>query len=182
VVKTAPLEAKDETLVAHAVAGDRHAFATLLDRHYMLIYKIAYQWCGNQNDAEDITQDVCLKLSKAINSFDNRAKFTSWLYRIVLNMVRDMQRASARRNKRHADLMQISEGNSPASQEDAIATKELWAMVKTLPEKQCDAVLLVYASELNHAEAAKIMQVKESTVSWYIMEAKKSLKGLLKNE
>jgi RNA polymerase sigma-70 factor (ECF subfamily) len=175
----AEIEPADEALIANALAGDRAAFAMLLNRHYMLIYKIAFKWCAHQSDAEDITQEVCLKLATTIKSFDGRSKFTSWLYRVTLNMVRDMQRSTKRRNARHAALLDVSEANMPLSQEEVLLTNELWQAVRQLPQKQCDAVLLVYAQELNHLEAAKIMDVKESTISWYIMEAKKSLKGLL---
>ncbi len=169
----------DEELAKLAIAGDRAAFANLLDRHYMLIYKIAYKWCGHQSDAEDVAQDVCLKLVNAIKTFDARSKFTSWLYRVTLNVVRDKQRSTKRRNNRHAALLEVDGGDTPPSQEEIIITNELWQSVRQLPQKQCDAVMLVYAQELNHAEAANIMDVKESTISWYVMEAKKSLKGLL---
>ena len=172
-------EPDDETLIMLANNGDRLAFANLIERHYDLIFKIAYQWCANQNDAEDITQEVCLKLAKVLKKFDGRAKFTSWLYRIVLNCTRDMQRSRMRQNKRHIALKDITQGNSPANQEDAASLSQMWQAVRQLPDKQCDAVLLVYAQELNHKEAAQIMNVKESTVSGYVMQARKQLKGLL---
>ncbi len=192
VIKNPTLKSKDETeqalndkelgdaeLVDAAVGGNRAAFAILLERHYMLIYKIAYQWLGHQSDAEDVTQEVCLKLAKVLKSFDGRAKFSSWLYRIVLNVVRDMQRSRVRQNKRHIALKDITQANFPANQEEATTYSQMWQAVRKLPQKQCDAVLLVYGQELNHFEVAQIMDVKESTVSWYVMEAKKSLKGLL---
>jgi len=172
-------ELTDNELVANAVAGNREAFAMLVERHYMLVYKIAYKWCGHQSDAEDVAQEVCIKLASAIKTFDGKAEFSSWLYRVTLNVVRDMQRSTKRRNNRHAALLDIVEKNSPPSQEEITTTNQLWQAIKKLPQKQCDAMLLVYAQELNHAQAAQIMDVKESTISWYVMEAKKSLKGLL---
>jgi len=180
VLENKPLaEFDNETLVAKAINGDRAAFALLLRQNYILIYKIAYKWCGHKSDAEDITQDVCLKLASAIKHFDGKAKFTSWLYRVVLNSVKDMQRSSISRNKRHEAFAEINQKTALPEQEDIMFTLEIWQAVKKLPQKQCDAVLLVYAQELNHAEAAQIMNVKESTISWYIMEAKKNLKGIL---
>ena len=58
-------------------------------------------------------------------------------------------------------------------------SRQLWAAVRTLPEKQRDAVLLVYAEELSHAAAAEIMGIKEATVSYHVHEARKTLRGLL---
>lgn len=172
-------EPLDADLVARAVGGEREAFSLLLERHYGLIYRIAYKWCGQQSDAEDVAQDVCVKLATALAGFDGRAAFTSWLYRIVLNAVRDLQRRGVRRDNRHLALKDVSESNSPAEQEEAVATAELWQAVRQLPDKQRDAVLLVYAEEMTHSEAAAVLGVKEGTVSSYVHEARKVLKGLL---
>lgn len=57
--------------------------------------------------------------------------------------------------------------------------KEIWAAVRQLPDQQRDAVLLVYAEDMSHAQAGEIMGCKETTVSWHIHEAKKTLRGLL---
>lgn len=173
-------EAQENTALAtRAKAGDRDAFARLLERNYAFIYRTAYKWCGNQSDAEDIAQDVCVKLATILSSFDGRAAFSSWLYRVTLNMVRDMQRARSRRDKRHTDFLDVTPPDAPADQEDAAAKGELWRAVRALPEKQRDAVLLIYAEELTHGAAAEILDVKESTVSWYVHKARKTLKGLL---
>lgn len=166
-------------LVARAVAGDRLAFSTLLERHYDFIYRTACKWLGKRQDAEDIAQDVCIKLATAIRSFDGRSAFTSWLYRVTLNAVRDSQRSNTRRGRHHDRLAEVHPENDPGEQEDATAARELWAAVRELPNQQRDAVLLVYAEEKSHAEAGEIMGCKEATVSWHIHEAKKALRGLM---
>jgi RNA polymerase sigma factor (sigma-70 family) len=169
----------DYDLAQRAVSGDRAAFSELLVRHYDFIYRTAYKWCGQQSDAEDIAQDVCVKLAGALKGFDGRSALRSWLYRITLNALRDTQRAGARQSNRHTALAHISATEAPPEQEDAATQSELWRAVRDLPQKQRDAVLLIYAEDLTHREAASIMDVKESTVSWYVHEAKKTLKGLL---
>ena len=169
----------DATLVARAVSGDRMAFSELVERHYDFIYRTACKWLGRRQDAEDIAQDVCIKLATAIRSFDGRSAFTSWLYRVTLNSVRDSQRAGARRSRHHDALAGLSPEDAPPEQEEAATARELWAAVRALPGQQRDAVLLVYAEELSHAEAGAIMGCKEATVSWHIHEAKKTLRGLL---
>jgi RNA polymerase sigma-70 factor (ECF subfamily) len=172
-------ETADDVLVARAKAGDRDAFGELIERHYDFIFRTACKWSGKRSDAEDIAQDVCIKLASALASFDGRSAFSSWLYRVTLNAVRDMQRARSRRG-RHVDrFAEVHPEDAPPEQEESATAKELWAAVRALPEKQRDAVLLVYAEEMNHAQAGEIMGCRETTVSWHIHEAKKTLRGLL---
>lgn len=166
-------------LIARARAGDRIAFGTLVEDHYELIYRTAYKWAGSKTDAEDVAQEVCVKLATALAGFDGRSAFSTWLYRITLNAVRDLQRARGRRGRQVMALTHVSPEDHPPDQEEAATLSQLWRAVRGLPEKQRDAVLLVYAEDLNHAAAAAIMGCKEATVSWHIFEAKRALKGLL---
>jgi RNA polymerase sigma factor (sigma-70 family) len=172
-------ETSDDVLVAQASAGDRTAFAELVERHYDFIFRTACKWSGKRSDAEDIAQDVCVKLASVLGSFDGRSAFSSWLYRVTLNAVRDMQRARSRRGRHVEHFAEVHPEDAPPEQEEAATARELWAAVRALPEKQRDAVLLVYAEEMNHAQAGEIMGCKETTVSWHIHEAKKTLRGLL---
>ncbi len=166
-------------LVVRAQNGDAQAFGELIADHYDLIHRTAWKWCGNRTDAEDIAQDVCVKLGQAIAQFDGRSAFSSWVYRITLNAVRDLQRSTVRR-ARHADAYaEVAPEEQAAEQEEAATSGQLWQAVRRLPEKQRDAVLLVYAEDLSHAAAAEIMGIKEATVSFHVHEARKTLRGLL---
>src|SRR5437016_62109 len=82
----------DSDLVAAAVAGDRDAFGTLLERHYNRIHGLAWQLTGSRADADDIAQDVCCTLVEKIASFRGEAKFTTWLCGIIFNACRDFRR------------------------------------------------------------------------------------------
>lgn len=181
VLKTAELREPetDAALVARAAQGDRQAFQQLIERHYDFVHRVACKWLGNRQDSEDIAQEVCIKLASSLKTYDARAAFTSWLYRVVLNTVRDSQRASSRRGRHHDRLAEVHPEEAPPEQEDATAVGELWRAVRALPPQQRDAVLLVYAEEKSHAEAGEIMGCKEATVSWHIHEARKTLRGLL---
>jgi RNA polymerase sigma factor (sigma-70 family) len=167
------------TLIAQAQRGDRQAFGMLVEAHYDLMFRTAYKWSGSRADAEDVAQEVCVKLATALAGFDGRSSFSTWLYRVTLNAVRDLQRSRMRQGRGVMALTALSPEVHPAEQEEAATAGELWRAVRALPEKQRDAVLLVYAEELNHAAVAIIMGCKEATVSWYIFEAKRALKGLL---
>lgn len=174
-----PNHAYSEALVRRAQNGDAEAFAELIEDQYDRIFRTAWRWCGNAPDAEDIAQDVCVRLGAALKSFDGRSAFSSWVYRITINMVRDFQRAGRRRGAHVDAYAEIAPTEEAPSQEDAATSSQLWDAVRRLPEKQRDAVLLVYAEDLSHARAAEIMGIKEATVSFHVHEARKTLRGLL---
>ncbi len=171
----------DQRLIRKAINGDSEAFTSLVERYYSIIFRIAYKWSGTQSDAEDITHDVCVKLGQAIRSFKGKSAFSSWLYCVTLNTVRDFQRSRKRQMETISALAFISEAACPPDAELRAEQDHLWKAVHTLPEKQRDAILLIYSEELSHAQAAEIMDCAESTVSWHVHEAKKQLRRLLKD-
>ncbi|RDE07673.1 RNA polymerase sigma factor [Pelagibacterium lacus] len=171
--------AETAELVRLAQAGDVVAFERLVARQYGFIFKTAFRWLGHRSDAEDVTQTVCMRLATALKSFDWRASFTSWLYRITLNAVYDLKRSSQRRQRLVSEISLGATEESPPTQEDQLALNDLWQLVRELPEKQRDAVLLVYAEHMSHAEAAQVMGCKEVTVAWHIHNARKTLKDRL---
>lgn len=169
----------EQGLLARARAGDAAAFEALLAAHYRYIFRVAYRWLGHESDAEDVTQTVCMRLPDAIHSFDGRAAFTSWLYRVTLNAVRDLQRSQQRRGRLADAVTVLAEDRRLPEQEDALHVADLWRAVRALPEKQRDAVMLVHAEGLSQAEAGRIMGCKEVTVAWHIHKARKTLRGML---
>lgn len=167
------------SLLEQARRGDARAFARLVEAHYGFIFATAFKWCGSRPDAEDVAQEVCLKLGEAIRSFDGRSGFTTWLYRVTLNAVRDLQRARSRTARQANGYALVSPDADPGDQEANVALADLWRAVRALPPRQRDAVLLVYAEEMSHADAAVILECREATVSWHVHEARKTLRGLL---
>ncbi|MBA4130106.1 MAG: RNA polymerase subunit sigma-70 [Hyphomicrobium sp.] len=178
-----PAEAQnrtDEDLAQAAAAGDRRAFATLLDRHYDRIYRLAWRWCGARDRAEDIAQEVCVKLAQSIATFRGDAAFKSWLYRLAYTTAVDHIRANQRLvTLQPSDMLSVVDGAGGVTQDDTIEGQELWRAVRALPPQQRDAVLLVYAEDLSHAEAASILGCTKNTVSWHLHEARKRLKTFL---
>ncbi|WP_214470476.1 RNA polymerase sigma factor [Mesorhizobium sp. dw_380] len=173
-------EASDAELIGRAKGGDRGAFGILLERHYDFVYRAAYRWCGRKADAEDIAQEVCVRLGRAIRDYRGGAAFTTWLYAMTMNAARDMMRKTARETvKTEAyGVHSLISGEAAESEDPAEA---LWAAVRQLPDKQRDAVLLVYGECLSHAAAAEAMAISATTVSWHIHEAKKRLKTLMRS-
>lgn len=176
-----PPGALDDThLAGQAAGGDRLAFAALLDRHYERLFRIAWRWTGNPTEAEDIAQDVCVKLASAIRSYRADAAFGTWLHRVAYNVMIDRIR-----DRRHETLpgtdnvIALFDRAETETPETALMGVELWAAVRALPPRQRDAVLLIYAQDLSHKEASEVMGCSEKTVSWHLHEAKKRLKGML---
>ena len=161
----------DNQLVAKACAGDSRAFEILVERHYDRMFRMAFKWCRNRESAEDITQNACIKLARAISSFNGRAAFTSWLYRLVINTAIDWQR----QNGKPTEELGEETVSVPAGVEEKMMAEEGLAKVMALPEKEKTALLLVLGEGLSHKEVAVIMECRESTISWYIHEARKKL-------
>ena len=174
-------EASDSSLIGQAKDGDRGAFGRLVERHYDFIYRVAWRWSGRKADAEDIAQEVCIRLGRAIRDYRGDSAFSTWLYAMTLNAVRDHARKGMRERARaeaygaHVQIL----GEAPEDPDDRV--EALWTAVRNLPDKQRDAILLVYGEGMPHAVAAEAMAVSEKTVSWHIHEAKKRLKRLLRS-
>lgn len=172
--------ATDADLIGRARTGDGTAFGQLVERHYDFVYRVAYRWLGRKQDAEDAAQEVCIRLVKAIRDYNGGGAFTSWLYPMALNAARDIGRKRSRETvKTEAfGLHAVIESSGQADDGEERAA-ELWQAVRLLPDKQREAVLLVYGEGLSHAAAADAMGISETTVSWHIHEAKKRLRVLM---
>lgn len=165
----------DAILVTAAVAGDRDAFGTLLTRHYDRIHRLAWQITGSRADAEDIAQDVCCTLAEKIGSFRGEAKFTTWLCGITFNASRDLlrrRRSFGGLRDRLAVWTGLAKGADGRDLHDAMWVRSAIARLKPAYR---DAVVLVMGQELSHAEAAEILGVSESTVSWRLHEVRRQI-------
>lgn len=165
----------DTDLIAAAVGGDREALGALLRRHYDHIHALAWQLTGSRTDADDIAQDVCCTLVEKLATFRGEARFTTWLCGIVYNACRDLRRR--RRSLRgFTDRLTVLAGlaRAPDGRDlyDAIWLKSAIARLK--PEYR-DAVVLVAGQQLTHSEAAAILGVAESTISWRMHEVRRLL-------
>jgi len=81
-------------LIRRAQGGDVASFSELLDLHYAAIYRIAWKWCGHRTNAEDITQQSCIKLASSLAQYRFQAAFTSWLYQLVISCAPTVAAAS----------------------------------------------------------------------------------------
>lgn len=166
-------------LVEKAASGDRQAFAALVEGRYDFIHAVAWRWCGDRQDAEDVAQEVCIRLASAIRGFKGASCFGTWLYSVTLNAARDQLRKRRRAEWRDAAYLREQAVLDDAPADDG--NEELWQAVRQLPDKQRDAVLLIYGEGLSHAAAADVLGCAETTISWHVHEARKRLKVLLRD-
>jgi RNA polymerase sigma-70 factor (ECF subfamily) len=164
----------DEELVALATAGDLDCFNPLVSRWERPIYALAYRTLGREEDARDVTQEAFLRAYRGLRSFRGDAKFSSWLYRITLNLCRDWIRRERRTPIAHmpegVDPIEVADEHvSPAeSVEDLVARRELSDAVARamaeLPEEQRTAILLKEYHGLTFQEIADMLHCPLSTV------------------
>lgn len=169
----------DESLARRAAAGDRAAFQLLLERHYDRVHRLAWRLLGDPEDAEDLAQDICLALARKLRSFRGESRFSTWLYRVVVNGARDMirRRQTARRLKAdYADVSALTRAGDDARRQDS---DWLHQALEQLGGDLRETAILVLAEELSHAEAGVVLGIKESTVSWRMHELRKKLKALV---
>ncbi|MEM8776517.1 MAG: RNA polymerase sigma factor [Pseudomonadota bacterium] len=175
------MKVSDENLVRAAADGDEKAFSTLLERHYDGVFRLAFRLTGARVDAEDLTQDVCAALPAKIAGFRGEARFTTWLWRIVVNAAHDRRRRAATRAKHAVGWGDWEVSRRAENEETAEAVDWLTQSMRALPEDLRDTLALVL-DEVSHAEAAEILDVSPGTVSWRISEAKKHLRAMRERE
>src|SRR5256714_4429721 len=120
----------DDELVARSVGGDADSFNELILRWQRPIYALAYRVIGREEDARDVCQETFLRAFRALPGFKGQAKFSSWLYRIALNLCRDwirkQRRAPVMQAPEGVDLIDLASQAAPAeSIEDLVARKAI---------------------------------------------------------
>src|SRR5579862_2896124 len=163
----------DEELVAKSIGGDAESFNELILRWERPIYALAYRTIGREEDARDVCQETFLRAYRALPGFRGQAKFSSWLYRIALNLCRDWVRRERRAPVVEAtgdvDLMDLAAASEPSeSIEDLVARRDEMRVVERamalLPEEQRTAIVLKEYHGLTFQEIADLVGCPLSTV------------------
>jgi RNA polymerase sigma-70 factor (ECF subfamily) len=163
----------DEELVARSIRGDTDSFNELIQRWERPIYALAYRTIGREEDARDVCQETFLRAYRALPGFRGQAKFSSWLYRIALNLCRDWMRRQRRaplvQPPEDTDLMELAAAAEPSeSIEELVArhdlTRRVERLMARLPEEQRTAILLKEYHGLTFQEIADLVGCPLSTV------------------
>nr|WP_245434118.1 RNA polymerase sigma factor [Pseudolabrys taiwanensis] len=171
----------DDGLLERIAANDQNAFRLLVERHIDRAYGLALRILNNRADAEDIVQDTLLKIWLHRGRWESgRAKFSTWLYRVVTNRCIDY-----RRQPRTEDLEQVPEvaDAKPLPIEELQkhkVTSLLDAAMERLPEQQRIALILSYHENMNNSEVAEVMQTTVMAVESLLKRGRQKLRELLR--
>ena len=181
----------DEELVARAQGGDVESFNQLIVRWERPIYALAYRVIGREEDARDVCQDAFLRAYRALPGFKGQAKFSSWLYRIALNLCRDwirrQRRAPVSQLPEDTEATELVAASGPVeSIEDLVARRELSAIVaeamSVLSEEQRTAIILKEYHGMTFQEIADMQGCPLSTVKTRLYQGLSLLRRRLEQQ
>jgi RNA polymerase sigma factor (sigma-70 family) len=159
------------------IQKDKAGFLKLLEAHKLIIYKICNSYCKNAGDRDDLAQEISYQLWRSFTHFDGRVKFSTWMYRVALNVAITFYRKSIK----NVSIIQFAE--PPNEPEDVREDNtELERNIKTLQQfiselKELDkALMILYLEEKKYGEIAEILGISETNVATRISRIKEKLK------
>lgn len=179
--ETAPIA----RLIVRAKAGDATAFDQIILSHQRKVIALAWRMLGNQDDARDAAQETFLRIYRNLNKFDPTQDFSGWLYRIAVNVCRDIWRQRKRNNQTSLEAG-VESGNliepvSPDNTESAAIFSQEQALIAralaTLTEKERAAIVLRDLEGFSTEEVAQILGSSPTTVRSQICSARAKIKA-----
>lgn len=186
------MDKTDGELVTATLDGDPHAFREIVERYQRLVFNIVYHYLGYREEAEDLAQEVFLKVFRSLESFDTDRSLKSWISRITSNSCLDeLRKTRTRRVRLFSDLGQDEEtqmeyyfnrfqqSNSLTEGEEQDLFGLLAKSMETLSEKDKMAFVLRELEGLSYAEISEVLRTSELAVRIRVSRAKKKLYGEL---
>jgi RNA polymerase sigma-70 factor (ECF subfamily) len=183
-----------EDLMAAVASGDRFAFEILVRRHQDMVLNIVYRFIGNRTDAEDLAQEVFIRVWEAAGRYRPTAKFTTWIYRITANLCINELKSARRRKRLQFSLSHEKRGGwtdeHPAfyaekvrSPEELLLDEEqkrlILAALQSLSDNQRMALVLKRYEGLSYAEIAQVLGKSVPAVDALLVRAKRNLRKKL---
>ncbi len=160
-----------ETLIQRCLKGDQQAWETIVQQYRRKVFNVAYKFVGRHEEAEDLTQDIFLKIFKSLDTFDRRANFQTWLISVSRNLCIDhyrsvrKERETIDRDVDASELMPVSQTQGQmAMMEQLDRVALLRQAMSELPNTLRSAVLMRDIQELSYHEIAKQLRLPEGTV------------------
>jgi RNA polymerase sigma-70 factor (ECF subfamily) len=174
------MRSDDVELMVRLGAGDMAALGVLAERYQDRVLSLSYRFLGDWHQAEDVTQEVFLRLRRAARRYQPQAKFTTWLYRIVYNLSVDQQRRGARDA---ATLGAVEVEGEDAASDESAEKAELARRVRdavgALSERQRRVVILHRYEGLSHTEIGEVTGWSKSAVESLLVRAYENLRKKL---
>ena len=181
------VDSREAALIARCVAGDEVACSDLVATHQRTVFNLALHLLGDRDDALDVSQEVFLRVFRTLSRFRGQSAVRTWIYRIVVNQVRNRQRWWRRR--RRADLVSLDDhlkhcGELEETREvlpdRLLASKEtaarIWAAMERLPFDQRTALVLREVDGLHYDEISFTLNVAVGTVKSRLTRARQALR------
>jgi len=172
------MDVTDENLAQAAATGDRTAFALLLARHYDRLFALAFRLTGARSEAEDLTQDVCAALPAKLAAFRGSARFTTWVYRVMVNAAHDRRRRAGAQARAAGGWGDWEIARQAEAREARDRLDWLTSAMAMLGDDLRDTIALLIDGEMTQSQAAEVLGVSEGTVAWRMSEVKKRLRAL----
>ncbi len=160
-----------DLLIERCLKGDQAAWNQIVRMHWRKVFNLAYKFVGRHDEAEDLSQDIFLKIFKALHTFDRRANFQTWLISISRNLCIDhyrsvrKERETMAREVDSADLMPVSRERSPHAELEQLDLRHLIRQaLAELPPALKEAVVLRDLQEFSYQEIADKLGLPEGTV------------------
>jgi RNA polymerase sigma-70 factor (ECF subfamily) len=180
----------NETLMVRFRGGDPRAFELLLERHQKPIFQFVFRSVGVKAVAEELTQETFLRVIKQKDHYEERARFTTWLYTLARNLCIDHSRRMQHRRAKSLDavdeeghsLLERTADKALSVERQAVSEelqKKLRAAIETLPDDQREVFLLREEADLSFKEIAEIVGISENTVKSRMRYALTKLRSLL---
>lgn len=187
-------ERSDADVIQAVLQGDINRYGELVERYQLSAWKLAYSFLGNMEDAKDLSQNCFVKAYRHLRAFGGRAKFSTWLYRIIANECKDV----LRRRARQPDMLRVDaavagpDGEAPlfdvAAPTDTrkmVADKEMGQRlahaIRRLPMKQQSAFVLHHVNGLPVEEVADVMNCSMGTIKVHLFRASETLRIALED-
>jgi RNA polymerase sigma-70 factor, ECF subfamily len=178
-----------ETLIQRCLTGDERAWESIVRQHWRKVFNIAYKFVGKHDEAEDLAQEIFLKIFKSLGTFDRRANFQTWLISVSRNLCIDhyrsvrKERETIDRDVDASDLMPASNEPGPmASLEHRDRVVLLRQALNKLPPTLRSAVLMRDIQELSYQEIAHKLRLPEGTVKSRINRGRTELARHVKKQ
>ncbi len=179
--------ATDRELVDRTRAGDPSSFDDLVRRHQGRIYRLTVHMMRNAGDADDLTQETFVRAYRALDRFDGRSEFFTWIYRIAVNLCLNAMRSRRHRVKDSSLDDDRLEGVEPSDDserpDDDALRKQTYAglchAIDDLSETLRTTVILVCVDGLSHDEAAAVLGAPSGTIAWRVHEARRKMKEFM---
>jgi RNA polymerase sigma-70 factor, ECF subfamily len=173
----------DAELLRAVAGGDRAAFDRLSRRHLDRAHGVALRMTGSRADAQDVVQDVFLRLWLKPHAWrPGEAQFSTWLYRVVVNRCLDFKRRPKATALDAIDEPQDPDSNAEQDMLEAERDQALDAAVAQLPERQRAAIVLTYTAGLRNAEAAAALDISVKAFEALLVRAKRELRDALSTQ